>query len=396
MTNLRLKQLAKRYGTPLYVYDGATIERQFNVLNNAITYPKKRINFATKANPNIHILKLLRRLGAYVDTSSPGEVWLALEAGYKPKDIVFTGNNLTEEELKFVLKKGIFINADSLSELEKIGKLAPGSKVGVRLNPIYGAGHHSKVITAGENSTFGISIENIGKIKKVAKKYDLKIKGLHQHVGSGILDYRVFLKAADIMLNIVKEFEDVEIIDLGGGFGIPYRPKEKPLDMDKLGEGLTNRFEKLNTELNTELILYLEPGRYLVGESGILLTRATAIQKTPAGEKVVGTNSGMTHLIRPMLYDAYHDIENISNIRDRREKVTVIGNICESTDVFAKDRLIKKVREGDILAIKDTGAYGMSMASRFNGRLLPAEILVGGKKEKVIRKRDKYKDLLPG
>lgn len=395
MTNQKLKQLSKKYGTPLYVYDKAVIERQFNALNKAIKYPNKRINYAVKANSNIHILKLLRKLGAYADTSSPGEVWLALEAGFKPRDILFTGNNLTEKELGFVLGKKIFINADSLTQLEKIGKYRPGSKVGVRINPSYGAGHHDHVITAGPNCRFGISHKEIKDIKKIVKKYNLKITGLHQHIGSGILDAKKYLKAVDILLETAKEFENLEFIDFGGGFGIPYNPKDKELDIEKLGRELSDKFAKFCKARGKELALYVEPGRFLVGEAGTLLAQVTAVQKTPAGELVAGTNSGMTHLIRPALYGAHHEIENISNPKGRKKKITVSGNICESTDVFAKGRLIKTVREGDILAIKNTGAYGMAMASRFNGRLLPVGILVDGKKEKVIRRGDKYKDLLP-
>ena len=395
MTNQKLKQLAKKYETPLYVYDGDVIEMQFNLLNNAIKYPNKRINYAVKANPNVHILKLLRKLGAYADTSSPGEVWLALEAGFKPRDILFTGNNLTEKELRFVLSKKIFINADSLTQLEKIGKLKPGSSVGVRLNPSYGAGHHSHVITAGPNCRFGIDIKDVKKIKQIAGKYSLKIEGLHQHVGSGILNPPVFLKAMDIMLDTAEGFGGLDFIDFGGGFGIPYQPNEKPLDVEELGKKLSDKFNKFVKSYGKELSLYVEPGRFLVGESGTLLVQVTAVQKTPAGELVAGTNSGMTHLIRPALYGAYHEVINVSNPKGRKKRVTISGNICESTDILAKNRLIPTVREGDILAIKNTGAYGMSMASRFNGRLLPAEVLVIGKKEKVIRKRDNYKDLLP-
>ncbi|MEX0877565.1 MAG: diaminopimelate decarboxylase [Candidatus Spechtbacterales bacterium] len=395
MNNQRLKQLAKKYGTPLYVYDAGIIERQFNLLDKAIKYPNKRINYAVKANPNTHILKFLRKLGAYADTSSPGEVWLALEAGFKPRDILFTGNNLTEDELKFVLNKKVFINVDSLTQLERIGKIKPGIKVGVRINPSYGAGHHSHVITAGPNCRFGIDIKDVKKIKQIADKYDLKIKGLHQHVGSGILNPAIFLKAMDIMLDTAKGFEDLEFIDFGGGFGIPYLPNEKPLDVEELGKKLSDKFGKFVKNYGKELSLYVEPGRFLVGESGTLLVQVTAIQKTPAGELVAGTNSGMTHLIRPALYDAYHEVVNVSNPKGRKKRVTISGNICESTDILAKDRLIPTVHEGDILAIKNTGAYGMSMASRFNGRLLPAEVLVKNNKEIVIRKRDTYKDLLP-
>lgn len=405
ISNSQFKNLVKKYDTPLYVYDDAIIREKFEKLNKAVVYDKKRIYYAAKANSNISILKVMRRLGAYLDTSSPAEIFLGLRAGFKPAQILFTGNNLREDELMYALKKRVFINIDSLSQLERVGKLAPEEKIGIRINPAYGAGHHDYVITAGMKSRFGIYFKQVSEIKEIAKKYNLKIVGLHQHIGSGVLHANKFLKATIVLLNTAKNFENLEFIDFGGGLGVPYKPSDKALDVEVFGAKLSEQFEKFQKEYlsrqgntNTrgkELILYLEPGRYLVAQAGTLLIEVTSINKNPVGDIIVGTNSGMTHLIRPALYSAYHEIVNITNPRGRAQKVDIVGNICESTDIFAKAREISKIREGDILAIKNTGAYGMAMASRFNGRGLPAEVLVSGKKDRLIRKRDVFSDLLP-
>lgn len=395
ISNTQFKNLVKKYDTPLYVYDEAVIREQFEKLNKDVTYKKKRIYYATKANSNLAILKIMRRLGAYLDTSSPAEIFLGLKAGFKPAQMLFTGNNLREDELVYALKKRVFINVDSLSQLERIGKLAPGEKIGIRINPAYGAGHHDHVITAGMKSRFGIYFKQVEEIKEIAKKYNLKIVGLHQHIGSGVLHVNKFLKATSVLLNTAKSFEDLEFIDFGGGLGVPYEPSDKALDIEAFGAKLSKQFEKFTDNYGRELTLYLEPGRYLVAQAGTLLIEVTSINKNPVGDIIVGTNSGMTHLIRPALYSAYHEIVNITNPRGRAQKVDIVGNICESTDIFAKAREISKIREGDILAIKNTGAYGMAMASRFNGRGLPAEVLVSGKKVRVIRKRDVFSDLLP-
>lgn len=379
----------------MYIYNQEVIEKQFSKLDKSIKYSPKQIYYAAKANSNIHILKLMRRLGASLDTSSPGEIFLGLEAGFKPKQILFTGNNLADSELKFALNKGIFINADSLSQLEKIGKMAPGSNVGVRINPSFGAGYHDHVITAGPACRFGIYYKEVDKVKEIAEKYDLKITGIHQHIGSGVLHSSKLLRAAGILLSTAKEFEHLEFVDFGGGLGVPYKPSEKELDVKSFGKDMAIKFEKFSQEYGKDIEMCFEPGRFLVAEAGTLLARVTTVKSMPNGNKVIGINSGMTHLIRPALYNSYHEIENLSNPGGKKEKVDVVGFICESTDSFAKRREIAKVREGDILAIRNAGAYGMSMASRFNGRLLPAEVLVKGDRSRIIRKPDKFNDLLP-
>ena len=399
ISNAQFKALAKKYGTPLYVYDASLVERQFNALRYAISYEPKRIHFAVKANSNLYILKLLRNLGAGFDVGSPTEFYLAKKAGSKNADISVTGRNFSTEELRYLLKNNAVINADSLSQLEAIGKFfsptgSTSGKVALRINPASGAGHHKKVITAGRNSTFGIYYRDAGKAKKIAKKYNLKVMGIHQHIGSGILDIQNFFAPTEVTLKIAREFEDLRYVNIGGGLGIPYKPHDKPADVKKYGAWISKKMKELSSTFGRDIFLLLEPGRYLTGQGGNLLMEVTSIKKTPAGELIAGTNSGMTHLIRPAMYGAYHKIGNISNPDGRKQKVTVVGNICESSDVFAKNRQIPFISEGDLLVIRDAGAHSFAMSSRYNGRLLPAEVLIQGKKDKIIRKRDRFEDFL--
>lgn len=389
------KKLAKKYGTPLYVYDRKVIEKQYNLLNNAITYSPRYIYYAIKANSNLYLLKELVKLGARLDASSPAELYLALKAGLKPSQVSFTGVNLSKKDLKYILKFNTLLNLDSLSQLELTGTLSPGRKVGLRINTIYGAGHHKRVVTAGKDSKFGISLQDINEAKKIAEKYNLKIIGLHHHIGSGILNIKNFIKPIDELLKIAGRLKNLEYIDFGGGLGVPYKPGDKKINIKLFGKILSKKFEDFSETYSLKLTLHIEPGRFLIAESGTLLVEVTAIKKNPAGNLIIGTNSGMTHLIRPALYGAYHEIGNVSNPHGKKQKVTLVGNICESSDIFAKNRHITKPREGDLLAIKNTGAYGFSMASRFNGRELPAEILINKNKIKLIRKEDSFKNFIP-
>jgi diaminopimelate decarboxylase len=302
--------------------------------------------------------------------------------------------------LAYILNKKIVINADSLSQLENMGKFYTKSQArklsacaGIRINSMVGAGHHKKVTTGGRDSIFGIHYKDVGGVKKIAQKYNLKIVGLHQHIGSGILKVQDYLRASDVLLQLTEQFDELQYIDFGGGLGVPYESSQKPLNIKELGAKLSEKFTYFAKEKKIEL--RLEPGRFLVAQAGTLLIEVTALKKTPAGEFVAGTNSGMTHLIRPALYGSYHEVVNISNSEGRRAKTTVKGNVCETSDIFAKNRLISQPREGDLLAIRDTGAYGMAMASRFNGRLLPAEILIDKDAERIIRRRDTFGDFLP-
>ncbi len=380
------EDLVAQYGSPLYVYDGNIIRRQYRSIVENISYPKKSIHYACKANTNIELLKILRKEGCNLECVSKGEILAGFEAGFTPEEIIYTCSYVTKEELKFVLDNNIMLNIDSLTQLQRVGEIKPGGKVCLRLNQGIGAGHHEHTITGGPNSKFGIDISEINKAKQIAKKYKLQIIGIHQHIGSGFLDAELYMKAVRKLLDTAKEFDGLEFVDFGGGFGIAYNPKDHPLDMVKLGKLITNEIEKFVKEYGRELVIKFEPGRYLVGESGVLLGSVTEIKQTPY-KKFVGIDAGFNQLVRPMMYEAFHEIVNASNVVSREEVVNVVGNICESGDFFAKNRKLSFAQEGNILAILDAGAYGYAMSFPYNGRPQTAEILVEGKTSRVIREQ---------
>jgi len=317
----------------------------------------------------------MRKEGCNIETVSKGEVKLALKAGFKPQQIIFTCSNIDENEIKFLIKNKILMNLDSSSQTEIYGRLNPGGKVGIRINQGIGSGHHKHCVTGGPKSKFGIYFSDVKKIKKIAERYNLKIIGIHQHIGSGILDKKIILKAMKLLLKTAKNFENLEYVDFGGGFGIPYGPDEKPLDLKTLGKEITNTFKRFSKNYGKDLKMIFEPGRYLVAEAGTLLAKIVDIKKTPY-RTFVGINTGFNHLLRPAMYGSYHEILNASCIKGKKIVVDIAGNVCESGDVFARKREIKKPQKGDILAIRGTGAYGFSMSSNYNTREKPAEILI--------------------
>ncbi len=376
------KSLSKKFGTPLYVYEAETIRRQYLKLVKNILYPKLNIHYACKANTNLSILKLLRSLGSKIETVSKGEIILAMEAGFKPQDIIYTSTSISKEEMSFVVKSKVKVNLDSLSQIELYGRLNPNAKIGVRVNQGIGAGHHSHVITGGVMSKFGIPLEHLSKAKRLAEKYKLKITSLHQHIGSNVLDSKILLRACDTLLKTALAFPDLESLDFGGGLGIAYLSKEKNLDLKIFGRKITKRMEKFSKKYGRQLTMVLEPGRFLVAESGTLLTAVTEIKNNPA-RTYIGVDTGFNHLIRPILYGSYHKIINATRVKGSSIKADIVGNICESGDVFGRDRTITRPKVDDILAILNTGAYGYVMASHFNSRPLPAQVLIDG--NKVIR-----------
>ncbi|HOJ49503.1 MAG TPA: diaminopimelate decarboxylase [Spirochaetota bacterium] len=402
INNIKVTDLAKDFGTPLYVYDGNRIEENIKDLKNSISYPKLSIKYACKANSNLHILKLIKENGLGLDTVSYGEVFLGLKAGFAPEEIIFTGDNTTEEEFEYCVKNNVMINIGSIFQLDLFGSLYPNSKIMIRINPDVGAGHHDHCITGGPASKFGIYIDQIDEAKKIAKKYNLKIVGIHSHIGSGILDVDIFIEAMDIILNEAKKFDDLDIIDIGGGIGIPYYEHDKPIDIKLLGAKITNKIESFNKEYKKEVNLYIEPGRYIVGNAGYLLAEVVNKKKTPLFN-FVGINSGFNHLIRPMAYGSHHRIINGSNYNsEKKEFVMVAGNLCESGDIFTKINgekepyKIDEIRYKDILVIMDAGAYGFSMSSNYNFRERPAEVIIKDGIVRIIRKREKLEDLLRG
>ncbi len=389
------EKLARQYGTPLYVYDEFVIRRQARRLRQAFSACSPRLLYSAKANTNLSILRVLREEGYGLDVVSPGEILLALRVGFSPRDILYTGNNQTEAELCFALSRGVAVTIDSLSALKLFGKLRPGGKLAVRINPAIGAGHHAHVITGGPESKFGVWVGQLEEILRLAAHYRLKIVGLHQHIGSGIRSVQIFLRAMSALLRIADSCPDLEFLNLGGGLGVPYTPRQRPLDVSRLGRAVCQRFRNFCQRYGRRLRLLLEPGRYLVAESGILLTRVTTVKSTP-GHTFVGTDSGFNHLIRHPLYGAHHEIVNASRVRGPRQFVAVAGNICESGDLFTHGRNITAPREGDLLAVLNAGAYGYVMANQYNSRPRPAEVMVRAGRSRLIRARETLSDLLRG
>lgn len=385
--------ICKEYGTPLYVYNSATIERQYNRLCGAFKDTSIKINYACKALTNISILKFMKSLGAGLDTVSIQEVQLGLKAGFDPQDIIYTPNCVNIDEIKKAVGFGVIINIDNISILEQFGHLYGSSyPVCVRLNPHIMAGGNSKISVGHIDSKFGISIYQMRHLQRVIKTNKIKVTGLHMHTGSDILDVDVFLRGADILLENAVNFEDLEFIDFGSGFKVKYSPEDMTTDVELLGEKLGKRFNDFCKEYGRDLQIMFEPGKFLVSESGYLFVRTNVIKQTMS-TVFAGVDSGQNHLIRPMMYDAYHHITNVSNPTGISRIYTVVGYICE-TDTFGWDRKLNEVREGDILALHNAGAYGYSMSSNYNSRYRPAEVLVHNGKAILIRRRENLDDLL--
>lgn len=382
---INAESLIKKYGSPLYVYDLSLIKDRYSSLVESITYPKLKIHFACKANSNRELLKELRKMSAGIETVSLGEINVALSAGFDPSEIIYTCGNISEAEQREVMEQNIMMNLDSLTQVERFGKYKPGGKISIRINQGIGAGFHKHTITGGPESKFGIDSSQLGEVKKLAKKYNLQIVGVQQHIGSNILDETIFVKAIEALLETAREFPSLEFIDFGGGFGVPYQPREEPLTMKSLGKKITATLTIFMKSYGKDLLVRFEPGRFLVAESGVLLATVTEIKQTPY-KKFVGVNAGFNQLIRPAMYGAYQEVVNASNITGKKETISLVGNICESADFFAQDRQITTFSEGNIAAILDVGAYGYSMSSHFNTRSQPAEVLIEDGKSRIIRK----------
>ncbi len=391
--------LAEEFDTPLYVYEEETIRRQCRLFRESFAAVQPEIHFAMKANFNPSLLAIMREEELGIDAVSPLEVRLCLEVGFDPQSIIFTGNNTSEEDLRYCLEQGVAINVGSLTELERYGKLNPGGNVALRINPDVGAGHHRHVITGGPDSKFGIYHTETKAIAELLQRHRLRLTGIHSHIGTGILETGDMLEAMEIILATAARFQGLEFIDFGGGFGIPYRPGEKPLPLRELGRAMGERFADFRREYGAALTMKLEPGRFLVAQAGSLLVRVTNIQSTPQ-YTFVGTDSGFNHLLRPAMYDAYHEVVNASAVAGESRTVVVAGNICESGDVFShgdgnmEARPLTAPEIGHLLALRDAGAYGMVLASNYNFRVRPAEVLVNAGQARLIRRRESYEDLI--
>lgn len=371
-----LLRIAEAHGTPTYVYAEDVLRRQVARLRRHLEGLPLQLLYAMKANASPAVLRVLQSEGLGIDAVSPAELMLALHAGFAPERILFSANNMTDAEMEAAHASGVLLNLGELSRLERYGRAHPGSAVCVRVNPQVGGGHHDHVITAGERSKFGVPVEQLGEARAIAARHGLRVVGLHQHIGSGILDSDTFWKAIRVLLGAAAAFPDLRFLNFGGGLGVAYRPGDPGLDLDNFRGAIVQPLLDFRAaHPSRDLTFWFEPGRYLVAEAGVLLVRVNTLKPTPT-RTFAGTDSGMGHLVRPAIYGAYHALYNLSNPDGPPQTYDVTGNICESGDVFARERAVQEIREGDVLAVLDAGAYGMAMASEYNLRPRPAEVLL--------------------
>ena len=393
MNNLQLQKIVNDFGSPVYVYDAHKIESQYKRLTSAFSKIQSlRINYAAKALSNVSVLKFLNSLGSCLDTVSIQEVKLGLYAGFKPEDIIYTPNGVSISEIEEVAKLGVQINIDNLSILEQFGSANPDIPVCIRINPHVMAGGNTNISVGHIDSKFGISIHQIPHILRIVENTGMHINGIHMHTGSDILDIDVFLYASEILFETALNFKDLEFIDFGSGFKVPYKEGDIETDIEEFGKKLTTRFKKFCANYGRELTLAFEPGKFLVSESGYFLVNVNVVKQTTS-TVFAQVDSGFNHLIRPMLYGSQHEIINISNPKGRKRFYSVVGYICE-TDTFANNRRIAEIKEGDILAFKNAGAYCFTMSSNYNSRFRPAEVLWYNNEAHLIRKRETFDDLL--
>jgi diaminopimelate decarboxylase len=397
-------QLAKKYDTPLYVISEKRISENYNRLRKSLTsnYSKVRIHYAAKANSNLSVLKILEKEGAFLDVVSPGEVSMALASGFSPDRILFTGTSVRTDELEFLVNSNVTVNIDSLSQLDRLLKLSVPKILSVRVNPEVGAGLHSHVITAGRQSKFGLWEANAMQAYETCKNAGVERFGIQMHIGSGILDSNPFVQALEKLLNIAEKVHErlgivFEFVDMGGGLGVPYKPEDKELDLEDFSEKVLSLFKsRIKKDGLGEPFFCVEPGRYLVADTSILLTAVNTVKTTPF-KQFIGVDAGLNTLIRPTMYGSYHHIL-VANKLNAPEEATcdVVGPICESGDALAKDRRLPLIKERDLLAVLNAGAYGFAMSSQYNARPRAAEVLVKHGKVMLVREREQLNDLMKG
>ncbi|WP_395060172.1 diaminopimelate decarboxylase [Flavobacterium sp.] len=393
MESNQLLSVAQEFGSPLYVYDAEKILSQYQRLTNAFSKVEKlRINYAVKALSNISVLKLLKQMGSGLDTVSIQEVKLGLYAGFTPDKIIYTPNGVSMDEIEAVAALGVQINIDNLSILEQFGTKHPQIPVCIRINPHVMAGGNSNISVGHIDSKFGISIHQLPHILRIVENTKMHINGIHMHTGSDILDIEVFLYASEILFETAKQFKTLDFIDFGSGFKVPYKKGDIETDVEELGRKLSKKFNAFEKEYGRSLTLTFEPGKFLVSEAGYFLAKVNVVKQTTS-TVFAGIDSGFNHLIRPMLYGSEHYIENISHPKGKERFYSVVGYICE-TDTFATNRRISEIKEGDILSFRNAGAYCFSMASNYNSRYKPAEVLWKDGKAHLIRERETFEDLL--
>lgn len=393
MKNNALLQIASDFGSPVYVYDSEKITSQYKRLTSAFSKVKHlKLNYAVKALSNISVLKLFNTLGSGLDTVSIQEVRLGLAAGFSPEQIIYTPNGVSLEEIEKAAELGVQINIDNLSILEQFGTRHPKTPVCVRINPHVMAGGNTNISVGHIDSKFGISIHQLPHLFRIVENTNMNINGIHMHTGSDILDIDVFLYASEILFDTATHFKDLEFIDFGSGFKVPYKEGDIETNIEELGEKLSKRFNKFCKTYGRELTLAFEPGKFLVSEAGVFLTKVNVVKQTTS-TVFAQVDSGFNHLIRPMLYGSQHEILNISNPKGRERFYSVVGYICE-TDTFANNRRINEITEGDILCFKNAGAYCFTMSSNYNSRYRPAEILWHNNEAHLIRKRETFEDII--
>ena len=393
MNKEHLLDLANKYGSPLYVYDTNIIASQYKRITDAFEkVGQLQLNYAVKALSNINILRFFKNLGAGLDTVSIQEVSLALSVGVAPEKIIYTPNGVSLEEIENVAKKGVQINIDNLSILELFGQKHPEIPVCIRINPHIMAGGNSKISVGHIDSKFGISVHQVPHIKRVVENTGMHINGIHMHTGSDILDIDTFLRATEILFDVAKKFKTIDFIDFGSGFKVPYKEGDISTDIEQLGLQLTERFNSFCKDFGKKITLMFEPGKFLVSKAGYFLAKVNVVKQTTS-TVFAGIDSGFNHLIRPMMYDSYHHITNISNPNGRDRYYSVVGYICE-TDTFGSNRRISEISEGDILCFENAGAYCFSMASNYNSRYRPAEVMIYNNDDYLIRERETFEDLI--
>lgn len=393
LSHKQLAAIAKEFGTPVYIYHAEKIAEQYTKLVTAFERTDSKFFYACKALTNVNILRYIKFIGANVDCSSVNEVKLALHAGFTPGRILYTSNGIAFKEIEEAKNLGVNINIDSLSNLDKFGEAYGHTyPVGIRLRPNILAGGNLKISTGHDKSKFGIPVDQVEKIVSLVRQHNLFIRGLQIHTGSDIEDADVFMQGVEVLFDIIPHFKELEFIDLGGGFKVPYRDSDSETDIALLAQRVTEAFANHPNPDNKHLQVWFEPGKFLVSAAGYFVTQVNVLKETSA-TTFVSVDSGFNHLIRPMFYNSFHRIENISNDNGSEDLYSVVGNICE-TDTFAWDRKINEIREGDFLVFYNAGAYGFEMSSNFNSRLKPAEVLVKDGKAILIRKRDSFEDLL--
>lgn len=395
-------ELLKEYGSPLYVYNETILRQRCREIAQLVSWPGFKPNYSAKANSNLKLLKIIRDEGFHTDAMSPGEIHVLLAAGFKPEEILFVANNVSSYEMRFAVEKGVLVSCDSLSQLRQFGGANPGGRVAVRFNPGVGAGHHEKVVTGGKNTKFGINIELVDEVKAILKEFELRLVGVNQHIGSLFMEPTAYLQSVKSLLSVAEQFKDLEFADMGGGFGIPYHKQEgqQRLQLKEIGSALTQMIEDWASKQRRSIQIMIEPGRYIVAECGVLLGTVHAVKKN-GNKTYIGADLGFNVILRPVMYDSYHDLEFYRNDRiikgDKAYTASVVGNICETGDILAKDRELPAVREGDLIGVMDAGAYCYCMSSNYNNRLRPAEVLIDQDgKPGIIRRADTFSDLMRG